>query len=116
MGFGKSFKKAVKKVGHAAGKAVKKTAKTVGNAITGGAMNKAKAAKEKAKKEQAALVRRNNQIRDNAAQAQRAENQNFADMSGTERGDTAALYETNITGTGGDGAPAEFKKKRLLGA
>lgn len=109
MGF---LKKAVKK----ATKAVKKTAKTVGNAITGGALNKAKAAKEKAKKEQAALVRRNNQMREGAAQAQRAENQNFADVSDTERGDTSALYETNITGAGGDGAPAELKKKRLLGA
>lgn len=111
MGLGKSIKKAVKKVT----KSVSKVAKTVGNAVTGGALNKAKAAKEKAKKEQAALVRRNNQLRDNAAQAQRAENQNFADISGTERGDTSALYETNITGTGGDGAPIELKKKRLLG-
>lgn len=108
MGLGSKLKKAVKKV-------TKSVAKTVGNAITGGALKRKEAAKEKAKKQQAALVRQRKRLKDNAAQAQRAENQNFADISGTERGDTSALYETNVTGTGGDGAPAENKKKRLLG-
>lgn len=108
MGLGSKLKKAVKKV-------TKSVAKTVGNAITGGALKRKEAAKEKAKKQQAALVRQRKRLKDNAAQAQRAENQNFADISGTERGDTSALYETNVTGTGGDGAPAEIKKKRLLG-
>lgn len=137
LGIGRKFKKAVKKLDRVAKKVTKNVLKvgtgglvkdkylnkisspedilrTVGNAVSGGAFRKAKHAKQEAKRNQAEAAAKAAQMAENDAQAQRAEHQVQADSSSTFREDRDR--GTSLTGKDGDGAPAEIRKKRLLGS
>lgn len=137
LGIGRKFKKAVKKVsktiervGRGAAKAgtfglvkdkyltrftsLEGSLKAVGDAVTGGVFRKKTHARQDAKRDRAAAAFKAAQMAENSAQAQRAEHQVQADSSSTFREDRDR--GTSLTGKDGDGAPAEIRKKRLLGS